>query len=60
MKKTNARKMIELESWDEVPEFTTEAEEADYWESHSLGQALLDQMRPLSNDDLPRPPPVFG
>jgi hypothetical protein len=56
MKKTNPRKMIELQSWDEVPEFASEAEEADYWGSHSLGQALLDQMSPLSSDGvlLPR------
>jgi CopG antitoxin of type II toxin-antitoxin system len=57
MKKANPRKMIEIQSWDEVPEFTSEADEAEYWGTHGLGQALLDQMSPLSSDDLPPPRP---
>jgi hypothetical protein len=40
------RKHIEIQSWDEVPAFADEDEEADFWSTHSLGQALLNTMAP--------------
>lgn len=33
--------LIEIESWDEVPEFATEAEEQEYWSTHGLGEGIL-------------------
>lgn len=41
----------------EVPEFSNEDEEAAYWATHELGSALLDRMRPISDDVLPPPRP---
>src|SRR5688500_1286303 len=29
--------LIEINSWDEVPDFTSECEEHDFWGSHSFG-----------------------
>src|SRR5689334_4881265 len=46
--------LITVNDWSEVPAFTTEAEEAEFWGTHGLSEALLDQMKPL-DDILPRP-----
>ncbi len=43
-----------LESWDDLPEFENEAEEAEFWATHELGQEILDAMGPL--DDILGPP----
>jgi hypothetical protein len=48
--------MPEIQSFEEVPSFATEAEEAEYWATHSLGQSALDQMEPLPDDLLPTRP----
>ncbi len=34
----------EIRSFDEVPEFTSEEEEAEFWATHSLGDELLEKM----------------
>src|SRR5215467_14223796 len=47
--------MIAIHSWDEVPDFASEAEEADWWGSHELGPELLDQMGPPPEGLLPPP-----
>jgi hypothetical protein len=43
-----------VHSWDDVPDFTSENEEADFWASHELGDELWDTS---DNDDdwLPKP-----
>ena len=46
--------LIEVNSWDEVPEFASEADEADYWSTHSFGPGMTDA---ADNDD-PLLPPV--
>jgi CopG antitoxin of type II toxin-antitoxin system len=46
-----------IESWDEVPQFETEREEADFWATHSLGAGLLDQEYE-DDPDLPRTRPI--
>lgn len=44
--------LIELESWDEVPEqFASDADEADFWSTHSLGEGILKD-GPLPPDEL--------
>ncbi len=49
-------RLIEVNSLDEVPEFASEREEADYWATHSFGQSFFDQK--LEDDpDLPPPRP---
>ncbi len=48
------RKMKVLESLDDLPAFANEAEEAEFWSTHELGEAILDQMSPIGDDeDLP-------
>jgi hypothetical protein len=39
--KPNAVALIEIHSWDEVPKFDSEREEADFWGSHSFGEEML-------------------
>jgi hypothetical protein len=36
-----------VESFDDVPAFRTEAEEAAYWSTHSFGEGVLREMRPI-------------
>ena len=43
-----------LESLDDLPDFKSEAEEAEFWGTHELGPAILDAMEPL--DDILGPP----
>jgi hypothetical protein len=50
--------MTEIQSWDEVPVFRTEEEEAAYWETHALGEALLFDSGDEGAD--PRLPPPRG
>ena len=38
--------MTEIDSWDEVPDFASDDEERDFWDTHSLGPALLDTFEP--------------
>jgi hypothetical protein len=47
------RKRIEIHSWDEVPAFADEDEEAAFWAEHSLGQELLAAMTAPSPGLLP-------
>ncbi len=46
-----------VHSWDEVPAFTSEAQESTYWASHVLGEELLRKMRPAPKGLLPAPRP---
>lgn len=45
---------IEVHSEDEIPEFASEAEEAEFWSTHSLGDEMLRELPP---DDPLLPPP---
>lgn len=40
----SANDMKEIHSFEEVPEFENEEEEAEFWATHSLGDGLLDKM----------------
>ena len=46
-----------IEDWDEVPHFASEAEEAEFWATHQLGEGLLGQMGPVPEGALPPPRP---
>lgn len=48
---------VRVESLEEIPEFQSEAEEADWWATHRLGESLLEEMGPLPDSVLPRPRP---
>jgi hypothetical protein len=47
-------RMIIVTSLDDVPDFGSEAEEAEYWDTHELGGEALEKMGPL--DDILGPP----
>jgi len=51
------RAMTIVRSWDEVPEFRSEAEESAFWADHELDEALLGQMTPDADQALPPPRP---
>lgn len=53
-----AAALIEVNSWDEVPEFASEKEEAFWWGTHSFGPGILDAPGAADFDDgLPPPHP---
>jgi uncharacterized protein (DUF4415 family) len=45
--------MKEVKSSEEIPQFANEAEEAEFWATHSLSEAFLTKMEPLPEDVLP-------
>jgi hypothetical protein len=47
------RPMTTIRSWAEVPRFASEAEEAEYWAGHDLGDELLAEMGPVPEGELP-------
>lgn len=53
MPKSRQPPVREIRSWDEVPAFDTEAEEADFWATHALTDGLLAEMGPVPDDVLP-------
>src|SRR5688572_15314818 len=52
-----SKSLVPVNDWTEVPDFDDEAEEAEYWRTHRLGQPLLDRMGPVDDDGLPPPRP---
>ena len=44
-----------IDDWSEVPAFANEAEEAEFWGTHGLGERLLEQMGPVDDGSLPPP-----
>lgn len=44
-----------VESLSDIPAFASEDEEARYWATHSLGDAILDRMGSLDDGFLPPP-----
>ncbi|MGE3075211.1 MAG: CopG family antitoxin [Dehalococcoidia bacterium] len=48
--------LVEINSWDEMPSFASEQEEADWWETHSLGPGILDALGAQDFDNLLPPP----
>jgi hypothetical protein len=52
MQKTHVRDLEMVESWDDVPTFETEQEEAEFWDTHTLSDAMWDA------EDCPALPPL--
>jgi predicted DNA binding CopG/RHH family protein len=46
-------KLKEIHSFEEIPKFESEEEEADFWATHSLGDELLEKMGPVPEGVLP-------
>lgn len=49
------RRMKVVRSWDDVPAFASEEQEAAFWASHELGEELLETMKPGTVKGLPKP-----
>ncbi len=47
----------EVNSPEEIPEFESEKEEAEFWSTHSFGEGLLEKMGPVPEGVLPPPRP---
>lgn len=47
------KKLKEVESPEEIPAFRSEAEEAEFWGTHGLGEAFLRRMGPVPEGELP-------
>ena len=47
--------MKEIRSVDEIPDFTTEEEEVEFWATHSLGDGV--ELKTRETSDHPLPPP---
>lgn len=56
MTRNYTRKLIPVERYEDLPTFDSEAEEAQFWSTHKLGQALRAESRPAADD--PELPPV--
>lgn len=57
MSQASDNRMTLVERLEDIPQFTSEREEAAYWATHELGGELLEQMGPL--DDVLCPPARF-
>lgn len=55
MVKTEHGDMVTIHNVDEIPTFTSEREEADFWSTHELGDEVLSRMDAVADDMLPRP-----
>jgi predicted DNA binding CopG/RHH family protein len=44
-----------IHSLDEIPSFTSEQEEHEYWSNHEFGEEILNAAQPLHRDLLPAP-----
>lgn len=49
----NSKKLKEIQSPKEIPDFESEEEEAEFWATHSLGDGFLDKMGPVPDNVLP-------
>lgn len=47
------RRMNVIRSLKEIPVFTSETEEREFWDTHSLSDGLLEQMGPVPDEELP-------
>ena len=45
--------MKEVQSPEEIPQFSSEAEEAEFWATHSLGEGFFEEVEPVSENILP-------
>jgi hypothetical protein len=64
MVRNDTHTMQPVERVEDIPAFANEAEEHQYWATHSLGDALLNGMEPIEDESFPvlrprtRPVPI--
>jgi len=44
---TQAQNREEINNWESIPDFETEEEEQAFWDKHCLGNAVLEEMKPV-------------
>lgn len=47
------KELIEVHSPEEIPEFASEKEEAEFWATHSLGDEFWEKTELVPEDELP-------
>lgn len=52
-KKEKLKELKEVNSPEEIPEFESEKEEAEFWSTHSFGEGFLEKMEPIPEGVLP-------
>lgn len=57
MRKRIDADLIEIQSEEEIPDFQSEDEEAEFWSTHALGRKYLETHPPVELDWLPPPRP---
>ena len=50
-----ARELTLITSLEQIPVFTTEAEEADFWDTHEMSERLWASLPPVPEEELPAP-----
>lgn len=55
MARRTAPELLIVDGPADIPDFATEQEEAEFWMTHRLSDRLLEGMRPLPDEDAPRP-----
>jgi hypothetical protein len=58
MRKREARELIPVTSYDQVPDDMTEAEFRDFWDTHAFTEEYIASAPPVPEDDLPPIPPL--
>jgi hypothetical protein len=53
MSENKQSEMLEVNSFDEIPIFKNESDEAEFWANHCLSDELLEQMKPIDEGILP-------
>ena len=53
-RENSGQKFVEIQSMDEVPQGMSEAQEAEFWATHSLGEGV--EVHPVAEDDPDFPP----
>jgi uncharacterized protein (DUF4415 family) len=55
-RRSQGRALTAVNRWEDVPQFASEAEEQAFWSTHTLGEPLLEQFKPVpvaGDTDLP-------
>ena len=54
---SNRDELPTVDAWEDVPNFTNEDEEAEFWATHGLGGAALESLGTFEDGALPPPRP---
>ncbi len=52
--------MIETQGFSDIPKFTSQSQEAEFWDNHDLGYDFLESMKPLTREVSPESQQFFN